>query len=308
MAGTNKEGHINQRLSDIAFAYKQEGFAGQFLFPEHPVDKGADEYTQFSKGNMFKNVNDVMGKFSEANLVQMSEATATYVAKNYALKGRVAQEDINNADDVLQPKSDKVEVVTSALLLQREIRMQAVAASLTTNKATPSPLWSAGSSTPVLDIEAAANAMFIRPNTLIISRPVWDILKFHAEVLSFFGGGWTSTKMATIEMMKQLFGVDEVIIAGARKNAAKDPNAVALSRVWGKNVHLAFVDPRKGRDIQTFGKMFAQKLDGGKTFQTREWERPEMGVGGSVEVQVEHTSTEKLISEDFGYFLDGCIA
>jgi hypothetical protein len=98
------------------------------------------------------------------------------------------------------------------------------------------------------------------------------------------------------------------VIGSARKNANKKPLDPSLSRVWGKSVILAYVDNRRGRDVQTFGKTFAQRLTGGQTFRTREWFDPTRGVEGGTWVQVEHRSVEKLISEDFGWYLSDCIS
>lgn len=308
MAGTVKVGHINQRLSDTAFAFKQENFAWSALFTEHPVDKGSDEYTVFDKGNLHKNVDDTMGKLTKARAIEIGETTTTYTVKNRALKGVIPQEDVDNADDPLNPKIDKTESVTSALLLAREIRAAALATGLATNTATPGVKWTFVAGDPVTDIEDAANGMFIRPNTAVISRDVWDKLKFNDKILAIIGGGFTGIKMATPDLFRDAFGLDTVVIAGARKNANKDPKVTSLTRVWGKDMVLAFVDPRKGRDVATFGRLFAQKLNGGRTFQTREWQDPNLGVGGATIVQVEHRSVEQLIAEDYGFVIKDAIA
>jgi len=299
-----KLGHINERLSDVAIQFPQDTFVGNNLFPEVPVNKGADEYTIFTKDNLFQVVDDTISKRGQARDVMHSSTTDEFVVKNRALRDFVAQEDIDNADDPLDPKIDSTETVTAAILLQREIRQQALAASLTVNTTTPGTKWDAANSTPIKDIEAAINAMFIRANTMILGRQVWDVLKFHPDLLAAFGGGYTGTKMASLDMLKGLFELDAVYVGGARKNTKKKPNTPSLSRVWGDGVHLAFVDNRKGRDVQTFGKTFAQKIGPrGQTFQTRTWRDESRGVGGGEFVQVEHRSVEKLVSEDFGYYI-----
>jgi len=307
-----KFGHIDKRLTDISIQYNQSEFVGQELFPEMPVKKGSDKYLVYAKGNQFQQVDDNLSKNSQANEVQMAFSDETYSVKDYGLKGYVTPEDIANADDPLQPEADEVEVLTSTILLKREIRAKAVCDGMSTNTASPSTKWTFSAGTPVTDIEAGANAMFRRPNIMIVSRPVWDKMKFNADIIAKIGGGFTGLKVATTDMVAQLFGLEKVIVADSKKDANIQPQSASLSYVWGKSVVLAYVDKRNSKKIVTFGRLFSQKLTAnggmGRTFQVRTWEDPSTGLGGRKVIQVEHASVEKLISEDFGYHLTDCIA
>lgn len=300
------KGHINKRLSDVSIQTPQGEFVGQHLFPELPVDKGSDEYTIYDKGNLFKNVDDTMSKMSEAKLVQMAETNASYTCKDRALAGFVAQTDMDNADDPLNPKMDETEVVTSAILLNREIRHAALATSLS-NTSSPVTKWSAGG-TPVKDVQNAIDSLIVAPNTAIISKPVFDALKFNSDVLAKYQGGNTGIQKATIEMLKTLWDLDNIYIGDAQKNATKATKDPVLSRVWGKSMILARVSPRMSKKTQTLGWTFAQKINGRKTFQVREIDEPKKGVGGGMLIQVEHRSIEKIVAQDFGYHLSDCIA
>jgi len=298
MAGTIKEGHINQRLSDVAFKFPQEGFAASAIFTDHPVDKGSDEFTVMDKGNMFKNADDAIAKMAQARVILFGESTQTYQVRSRALRTFITSEDMRNADDPLMPKIEATEDLTSAALLQKEIRSFALALTVTA-ATTPGTKWDVGGSTPVADIEASANSVFLRPNVVIIGRDTWDVLKFHADILAIIGGGFTGIKKATPELFRDAFEYDQVIIAGSRKNAAKDPKTAALSRVWGDNYFHAFVNPAKGKNVQTFGRFFTQRLNGNRTFQVREWDDPTTGIGGGRWIQVEHASQEKIVMDEF---------
>lgn len=303
----NKLGHINERLSDVAINYPQGDFVGNVLFPEKPVNKGSDDYTIYTKDNLFQVVDDTISKRGSAREVQTSSSTASYTVRNRALKDFVPKEDVDNADDPLEPKIDATETVTAAVLLNREMRQAAIAMALSVNTATPGIKWDQANSTPVADMQAAADAMFVYPNVAVISRDVWNYLKYHEDLLALFQGGNVGYKIATPDMLATLLSIDAVYIAKARKNANKKAKSASLSYVWAKSVILARVNNGSGKNIQTFGKTFAQKLTGGKTFRVREWWDDSKGVEGGTHVQVEHRSIEKLISEDFGYYLSACI-
>lgn len=304
MATETKLGHIDQRLSDISISFQQEEFVQDELFPEKAVSKGSDEFTIFDKQNLHQIADDEIGKHSEANQLQIGSTTDNYAVKNYALVDYITEEDRDNADDVFEIEVERTEALTSGILLNREIRGAALATGLTTNFSVPGVKWDVlATSTPVADIEAAANTMFIRPNVMIISRPVFDILKFHPDILAKIGGGFTGLQMATVDMFKTLFGVDIVKIAGARSSSTKPPKAAVLARVWGDNVVLARVVNPTGKRIATFGCLFAQKLGGGATFRVRKWEMPGKGVGGTTAIQVEHRSVAKVKAEDYGFVI-----
>lgn len=304
----NKLGHIDQRLTDISIAYKQADFVAANLFPEKPVMKGSDLFTVFKKGNAFQVVDDKMDKNSDAHELQIGNGTDTFVVKDYGLRGFVTQDDIDNADDPLSPEADETEALTGAILLNREIRSAAVVSAMSTNTAAVGTKWAVATGSPITDIEAAANLMFVRPNVMVVSRPVWDLLKFNTQILGAIGGGFTGLKIATTEMIAQLFNLDRVIIAGARKSSTKMPIDPTLGFVWGKSCVLAFVPPTITNKTMAFGCLFAKKIAGGATFSVRKWPDPSKGVGGRIVIQVEHQSVQKLISEDFGYHLSACIA
>ena len=135
-----------------------------------------------------------------------------------------------------------------------------------------------------------------------------DISEENAKIIEKFGGGFTNTKVVTLEMVAAIFEVDKIIVASARKSSTKPKNAASLSRIWSDDVILAWVDPRGlGIKRPTFGSLFAQKLGGGPTFRVRKWPNPDKGVGGADTIQVEHRSVAKVIAEDFGYYLSNVL-
>ena len=303
-----KQGHVDQRLTNLSIQYKQNEFVGHNIFTETPVDKGSDKYLVYSKGNLFQQTDDKLSKNAQANVVQMASSDATYSVNDYGLKGQISSEDIKNADSPLELEADETEVLTSVIALKREVRQIAVVNAMSVNTASPSTKWTASAGTPVSDIEDAIASMFKRANTAIISQPVWDKMKYNADIIAKIGGGFVGLKQATTDMIAELFGLDKVIIGSARKDANKMPLDASLSYAWGKSLVLAYVDPRMSKKIATFGRLFAQKLGNGKTVQVRKWDDPTIGIGGSRIIQVEHASVEKVISEDFGYHLSDCIA
>lgn len=301
-----KQGHIDQRLTDVSINYPNIGYVAHEIFPERPVVKGSDVFTTYDKINLFQTPDDSIGKYSEANEVKLGTGTDTYSVKNRALKGYVAEEDRDNYDDPLDAEIDETEVLVSSILNNREIRAHALAISIA-NTGTPSTKWD-NSGDPISDVKDAKASMLMDPNIMVMSKEVWEVIKENAKIIERFGGGFTNTKVVTLEMVAAIFELDKIYIAEARKSTTKPVNAASLSRIWSDDVLLAYRDPRGlGVKRPTFGSMFAQKLGGGSTFRVRKWEAEEKGVGGATTIQVEHRSVEKVVAADFGYYLSNTL-
>jgi hypothetical protein len=301
-----KKGHVDQRLTDVSIQYPQAEYASQYLFPETPVMKGADEFTIYNKINLFQTPDDSVGKYSEANELKLGSSTDTYSVRNRALRGFVAEEDRDNYDKPLDPEVDETEVLVAAILNNREVRAHALAVTID-NEDSPDNGWDEETGTPIADVETACQAMLIRPNLIVISEAVWNVLKNHADILARIGGGNPNIKMVTPEMFGSLFGISKVVIAAARYSSTKPKNEASLAYIWGEDVVLAYQAPNLGRKQPTFGRLFAQKLGGGSTFRVRKWEEEERGIGGATVIQVEHRSIEKVVAADFGYALTNCL-
>lgn len=304
-----KQGHIDQRLSDVSVQYKNDAFIGDAFCPEVPVKFGSDKFTTYDKGNMFINKDDTLAKEGEAPLIQGGTDTDTYSVMDHGLKGIVNSTDRRNADNPLNPEIDTTEMLMSAIMIQREIRIAALFAGLGSSLyTTPSTKWTPTAGTPITDIETVIASMFRQPNVMAIAKPVWDKIKRNTEVIALLGGGITTLKQATTAMFMDYFQLDRFEIVNCKYNSAKAGNTASLSQIWGKSVAFAYVDRSAGIKGCTFAKLFAQRQDNGQTFQVRRWEDPNRGVGGSTVIQVEHQSIEKVVCSDLGGMLYTCIA
>jgi hypothetical protein len=303
-----KQGHIDQRLTDVSVQYKNGEFVAQQFCPEVPVKFGSDKYTTYDKGNMFISKDDTMSKEGEANIIQGGTSTATYSVNDYGLKSFVNDTDRRNADAPLNPEIDVTEMLMQAIMLQREIRVAALFAGLGSSLyTTPGTKWAPTTGTPVTDIDTVIASMFYPPKIMGIVQTVWDKIKRNTEVLALIGGGNPAIKMATAQMFKDYFQLDNFFIINNKKNTAKAGNTASLSQVWGNSVAMAYVNPTMNVKSATFGKIFAQRQSNGATFQVRKWEDPNRGVGGSTVIQVEHQSTEKVVCTDLGAMLHTCL-
>lgn len=101
--------------------------------------------------------------------------------------------------------------------------------------------WSDSSSTPSVDVRSWISAISAQigksPNVALLGYDVYQALQDHPAILDRIK--YTSRDSITAEMLAQLWNIEKVVIG----EAVVEDNTGQVSRVWGKNVILARVNP-----------------------------------------------------------------
>ena len=257
---------VSPMLTKIALAYKNEEYIADKIFTPMPVDKQSGKHFVYDKGR-FRINETLRAKGGNANEVTLNLTTgSTYFCDDHALRQFVPDEDVDNAVIKGSPAIDATENVVDMLLIDKEKALatyMANTANLTQNTTlTTTDQWSDFvNSDPFTDIETAKStihsSIMQRPNTLILGKEVFDKLKNHPDLLDRVK--WSAKGVLTIEIMKELFGVDNVIIGATGYNSAAEGQTDAMSYVWGKHAWLAYVSPKKSGKFVTFGLTYDWK-------------------------------------------------
>lgn len=268
-ASTGKQVHIDVPLSNMAIAYRPEGFIADKIWPEIPVNKQHDLYYVFDSADAFRREDSLRAPGDEAKIITRRVSSDAYYAKNYALKDNVPIEDIDNADPgfLLTERQSRAEFLKDKLYLDWEYR---VAKNVTSgsNVYSYSPVgsgWGTAECDPIADLltgmQVVQDHTGVRPNRIAMGEYGWRNLVESTTVLNrFFGSaGGANSRIVTIEMMKQLLQLDEFLIGGAYYNSAEEGQAQSLSQIWNDNalVYYAPMQPRK--DKPSFGYSFRWK-------------------------------------------------
>ncbi len=95
----------------------------------------------------------------------------------------------------------------------------------------------------------------LEPNLLVLPRAVFTKIKRLAEFIELIK--YTQKGVATEELLAELFGIDQVVVAGGIENKANEGQAVNPGQIWGDNVVLAHVDPSQDLKAPNYGRTFA---------------------------------------------------
>jgi len=161
--------------------------------------------------------------------------------------------------------------------------------SLTTAVATP---WSTlASAVPITNVEAAVQKVYdnsgLWANALIINRKVFRNLRNCSSIIDRINasgaGSPSKASDVTVEMLKAVFDLDYVIVAGTSKNGAKEGQTASPSQIWSSSYAMVC-------KIATSPDMREPCI--GRTFH---WSQDGSSIGGTVETYREEKSRSDII-------------
>lgn len=208
----------------------------------------------------------------------------------------------------------------SAVMLNMERRVASLlfdtstwtGASLTTAVSTP---WSTvASATPISDVEAAVQKVYansgIWPNTLVISRKVFRNLRNCAQIvdrLKYSGLYNVDSKNITVELLAQVFDLQQVLVANAAYNSAAQGQSAALASTWSDSYAMVgYIHGGEDFKAPTIARTFHWSADGSTIGATMETYRDET-VRGTI-VRCRQQTQEKVLYKELGHLLSNISA
>jgi hypothetical protein len=271
--------HHDQFLTDISLGFPNQGLVAEQLFPSVLVKKQSDKYYIFGREAWLPEVGDYRAPGTEANEIPgLTVSSDTYYAQEHALQIAVTDEERENSDTQFQPEQDGTELVTSKILLGREVAMQAMVTT-TANFASGLSITLSGTSQfsdyvnsdPIgvikTGIRAVNQKVFFDPNTAVIPYQVMSILEDHPDIIERIK--YSERAILTPEIIAAVFGLTgRVIVPGVGIGVGQvgaAGNAISATYLWGKDVLLAWVPPRAGLRIPAFAYEYVWSYQQGQS-------------------------------------------
>lgn len=252
--------HTDAVLSNFAIQYRQDNkmFIGDKVSPVVNVSKESDKYTIYTKKDLFTFPSTNRADGAPSKEVDWAlETEGTYQCMNYALKGKVTDRTVKNADKPISPMIDTQNQLLDLIMLDREKRVADQLFNTTTFASYYSALdladrwdnYTSSDSDPIADIETARESVignsFKEPNKLILGFQVYQKLKHHPVILDRVKGGATVDRAALVtpRLLAEMFEVDEVLVGRAFYNGNNEGQTASYSYVWGKYALMAYINP-----------------------------------------------------------------
>lgn len=267
-----KNTHYDQYLTNISVSFSSSNdYIAETVVPVVDVDKQSDRYMVFDYQDEKVADDDIRrAPGSVASEMRTGWSDDAYFCEGYAKRYALYDEEIANADEdrIFNLKEMAAKQVKGKLQLNKELKT----AALMTNpnnfhtdlKVTIGDNGSGAdiikwsdydNSDPQKDLfklrEKAERLGAPNFNAIVLSKPVYNILKFHPKLKATLAG-FTSPEMVSDDAIKQLFDVEHLIIANARKatSAQRRVGQGGLTNyIWGNNAVFMHLPGHVGRDV-----------------------------------------------------------
>jgi len=294
---------VDPVLTNLSVGYRQAGFIGEQLFPVVFQEKEGFKVPVFGKAS-FVEYDTERAVGAESNIITLDTANnLPVVLEEHDLAAGVDYRE--QAESMFDEKAKATRRVTSGIQLRQEIQIakmvqtKSVYGTGLSTTLTGDNQWSSPNSNPQKAVSDAKESVRLRtgqkPNIMVMGASVLNTLKYHPQLMALLG--IASLKMLTMEHLKALFEVDE-IIAG---EAVSSPNKKDFVDIWGDFASL-LIRPKSGDNggdetVPSFGYTFRKR---GMPVVDRY-----DGVGGKVQF-VRYTDIRKaaVVGGEGGYLFD----
>ena len=309
--------HVDRPLSNFAVEYKNDAIIAPQVAPFVPVNNKSDTYMVFTKADKFSIPEDIRGPKDKANQVTWGSSTDTYACIDRALRDFLSDAIVANSDAAIKPEERTTGFLVDLLLNNWEKRVADLvttygnyAAAYRVTLSGTTQLSDYAGSDPIGVIDTAKDACFMEPNTLIMGADVWMKLKRHPQILDHIKGGSTSANPAlvTLQLAAEVFEVDRILIGKRRYNSAIKGAAAVYTRLWGKHIVAAYIDPAVTLENLTAWKTFRwNQVSTDAGYKVRRYRDEEIGGGGQY-IETEMSIVEKAICADLAYMVKDAVA
>lgn len=327
--------HVDQALTDVSIAFLQRGtYLHNRMFPPIPVPFQTGKYFTLPRGYFNRISMRERAPGETAARGTYAQETQTFNCKVFALAHDVADEVRGNADVAINIDLQATEFLTTQAALFREKAWAtryfqpgvwsttiAGVASGAGSGAAGAPgagqtlRWDDANSDPIKVIKAQCTnveqSTGLRPNKMAISRAVLDALTEHPDIIDRIKYGQTpgSPAIANLEILAQIFGLQEVVVGSAVENAAAEGLADNHQFILSKSVLLAHAAPSPGIMTASAGYTFV-------------WQDATVGVKQGLGIKrarnpdptanadifwIEDSFEQKVVSPDLAVFLHNVI-
>lgn len=263
--GAQLNQNVSPMLTNIALSFIPDltDMVAKQVFPNVPTASPSGTYNIWKNGDFLRRSMKKLGNYEAPPIGGFSTGKGTFAVSHYgeatvytnqdlaeARRGGMADQQLINA---------KVKYVTTQAVLELELQTAALVQTAGNWTFAPTSVqsnpvagtsyiaWDQAASTPIDDVAAWSELMRLAtgfaPNKLVIPQPVWLALRKNQQLLSriIYDGQQNKPAQVQLDQLRQLFQIDNIVIAKAVYNTAPEGQVDAFAYIWSKHVWLGYV-------------------------------------------------------------------
>jgi hypothetical protein len=290
--------------------YRNGKMVADQIFPELPVDKQSNKYFTYGLDNLRVD-DDTRRPGAMSNKIDWNLSPNPYYCDGHALHSPIPDEWRENADQAINLDTDITIALTDKILLNREAALAAAIAAGCTNNDLAATKFDDDTKDPVKLIdsykETIATAIGQKPNSLLLSRPVFRGIRNNALVKQRVSGALNGmgASLVTAEALATVLEVDNLYIGEAVKVTSNEGQAAVSSYVWDKTALLFYKPPSPGLRTVSLGYTFRWNVGrlGAEVYKGR---LPDLEHSDYVEAMRYYDL--RIIAAAAGYYMINCVA
>lgn len=333
---TPSQVHIDAPLTNLTLAYLQsaDNFIADKVFPIVDVDKQSDKYYIYDRENFNRSgQRKQLAPRTRPERIGMSLSNDNYFADVFGLATDFDEQTLANEDAALETRAMGAQMLIHNMLIDREkdfvtnffsdgiwgTNWDGVANADNDTAAEVTNWDDYTNSTPIVDVRRLARTVQLKsggfkPNTMVVTKAVRDVLVDHPDVLARLNGGATvsNTALVTDAKLAEIFEVERFFVMEAIENTAAEGATESNSFIGGNDVLLCYTPSSAGLRSPAAGLTFAwNSLPGvsnlGVTVEsfTGDFLRVE---GIAEEIHVKMSYDMKIVGSDLGGFINSVLA
>ena len=301
--------HVDRPIAELSVRYQNDEYIGDRLLPIATVGSKSNLYWIYDERSQLGYPDSSMAGLDEAHEVNQTYTTGSYYCKPYGLKQTISVAEMDNADAPLDPLLDGTMLVADGLAFNREVSIASVLTTSsnfganTTAVAAGSEWNSAGGGSPIALIRQAVDGIFggMSQADLIgyCSVNVYRTLSTHPAIRALFQ--YQKEGFATPQMIASYFGLKDLLVGRARKDAANPGQTISVGRIWTDVFGIVRVAKSPSPRQYTFGSTFRWgSVNSTQTYYA------EKGFNGNYVVKATVAEDYKVVSAKAGYLITAC--
>lgn len=295
----------NPQLTGVALSYKNEKFIADKIFKKVPVYTQSFQYDVYNKSLNLQLPDTYIGKTGRPNEVTFASARKTASVRGDSLEVHIPLVDITEAKaEGENLKTRKTEFLANVFDACREKRIADMLQDGNNYdgnvlKLKDSEKFTVENVNAFNVIDTAMDKVWIKPNVMIGSRKAINALRKNPFVVKAANKNSGDSGKATIQDLKEMFELDEVLVGESVVNTARRGQTPNYVGAWGNAIILAYIAPTAALDgVMTFG--FTAEL-GKREIST--FEDKERGVRGVFSVKIAEETGDVICAPDCGYLI-----
>lgn len=260
MAVTQSSAIVDEMLTMVSKQYIPDGYISEKVFPLIQVNKYSGKIAGYGQEHLIIESMVHVGKGPYPSIQTSNRSQTTFQLQTLGLSNMITKEDFANVQDPYEARQDAIIELTTLMWLAKEKGLADLLTNASLYPDSNKEILSGDGqysneddSNPLADFADAQNAIADKsgrpPNKAIMDDKTFRQLNKHPQLLGRAGYDHTRAGLLSVDELKTLMMVDELLIADVRYNIEPEGLIPDMKPVWGTNI-VFLVAPKHAQKRQ----------------------------------------------------------